>query len=613
MSLTANETWEMSPTIHIIGREKPVTVEAGSTLLEALITAGFSVTADCGAKGKCGRCKVKIQEGASSLPLTKAEAKRIAAPEADQGLRLACQHQVVDGLVLEVIEELYRQEVYKRLGIGIGRPLPAHPAIRLVPLPPGELESALASAGLLAEVDWLASLPDAEAPHSSALVTESGRVIGLVEPSFAPHGVAVDLGTTTIAVYLGNLQTGEILGVETARNPQISFGADVMSRITAGANPQNAATMKEMARETISACIETLCRRHDLFHESLVEAVVVGNSTMIHLLLGAPVHCLGVTPYRPLFHQSLRFRGREIDLPLHPGALVQTLPLPSAFVGADTIAAWLWAERRGDDRPTLLLDLGTNGEMVLSVNRRLWATSCATGPAFEGATLTCGMAGIPGAIENITFQNGGLKLQVIGSSADPYIRPKGLCGSGAISGLAALLLRGILRPDGRFAANFSHESLRQTPAGVEFVLASAEQVGNGRSVVLHQKDIRELQLAKGAVATGIQFLCKAAGIRTPERILLAGAFGNVIAAQDALAIGLIPEIDPDDIAGIGNAAGLGAALALLDVRARRRAEELLHEMEIIELGGAPGFKETFFASLAFPERRKVEEALPRNV
>ena len=620
----------MSPTIRILGREKPITVAAGATLLEAIIAAGYSVAADCGARGKCGRCKVKIHQGAAALPLSKAESKSIGDLDAAQGLRLACQHEAVDGLVLQVVEELYRQEVYKRLGIGLGKPLPVSPSIRLVPLAAGEIDSALAAAGLLQEVDWLAILPDAERPRRpagaspgvaagsptscrAALVSESGGVIGLAEPFWALHGIAIDLGTSTIAVYLCNLQTGEVLGVETARNPQASFGADVMSRITAAADPKSAATMKKMARETISACIETLYRRYDLSQESLVEALVVGNSTMSHLLLGAPVHSLGVAPYQPQFHASLTVRAREMEFPLHFGALVQTLPLPSAFVGADTIAAWLWAERTVDDRPTLLLDLGTNGEMVLAVNGRLWATSCATGPAFEGSTLSCGMAGIPGAIEKVAFRDGALELKVIGSSTDPAIRPKGLCGSGAMSALAALLDHGIIRPDGRFESGLGHESLRQTPAGVEFVLASAEPAANGPPVVLHQKDIRELQLAKGAVATGIRFLCAAAGIQAPERILLAGAFGNVIAAQDALTIGLIPEIDPDNIAGIGNAAGLGAALALLDARARRRAEALLHEMKVIELGGAPGFKEAFFASLAFPDRRKADQALRQGV
>jgi uncharacterized 2Fe-2S/4Fe-4S cluster protein (DUF4445 family) len=178
-----------------------------------------------------------------------------------------------------------------------------------------------------------------------------------------------------------------------------------------------------------------------------------------------------------------------------------------------------------------------------------------------------------------------------------------------MSALAALLGHGIIRPDGIFEPGLVHKSLRRTPAGVEFILASAKQAANGQPVVLHQKDVRELQLAKGAVATGIKFLCKAAGIRAPERILLAGAFGNVMAAEDAITMGMVPEIDADRITGIGNAAGLGASLALLDIRARRRAEALLHEIEVVELGGAPDFREAFFASLAFPDRRKADQAL----
>ncbi len=574
------------------------------------MAAGYTVAADCGARGKCGRCKIKVLEGAGALPLTSIEARRLDAAEAARGLRLACQHEAVDGVVLQVLEELYRQEVYKKLGIGLGQPLPCHPAIRTVPLGGGEIDQSLAQAGLPPEVDWLAVLPEAAQPQApaaarAALVSEPGGVIGLAGAAAPRFGAAVDLGTSTIAVYLCNLQTGEVPGVETARNPQISFGADVMSRITAGADHQNAAVMAGMARETIAVCIQTLCRRYDLAPRDLVEALVVGNSTMCHLLLGAPVPGLGLAPYRPVFHEGLRVRARDLGLPLHPGALVHTLPLPSAFVGADTVAAWLWADRRLDDRPTLLLDLGTNGEMVLAAGGRLWATSCATGPAFEGATLSCGMAGIPGAIEQVAFRDGVIDLKVIGSSTDPAIRPRGLCGSGAMSALAALLSCAILRADGRFEPGLGPEALRQTPAGVEFMLASAEQAANGQAVVLHQKDVRELQLAKAAVATGIKFLCAAAGIKAPERIFLAGAFGNVLEPRDAVAIGMIPAIASGHIDGIGNAAGLGAALALLDVRARGRAGNLLHELEVIELGGAPGFKEAFFASLAFPDRSQA--------
>lgn len=604
----------MSSSIHIVGRQTPVELEDGATLLDAVLEAGFSVPADCGGKGKCGRCKVKIVAGAWQVPPNDMEIARLGKKDVEAGFRFACSHEAADGIVLDVVEEIYRQEVYKQLGIGIGKPLPLNPAFRQIPLSEETLEDALAGAGLSeAEVDWDALLPDCSEPrfddsdgrvHRVVLKSDTGRVFALFREPVRLYGVAVDLGTTTIAAYLCDFRTGEILGVETARNPQVSFGADVMSRIVASQRAKEANGLKTLASETISACIANLCKRYGIFRENLVEGLVVGNPTMIHLLLGAPARGLGLAPYRPIFHRDLDLLARDLGLPLHRGALLHTLPLPSAFVGADTLAAWLWAERTyHDDVPTLLLDLGTNGEMILSAGGRLWGTSCATGPAFEGATLSCGMQGMRGAVERVHFDGDRPVLDVIGGSADPSIMPRGICGSGAMSVLAGLLKNGVIRPDGRFNPDVKCEYLRSTQSGVEFVLFEPEELGDTdglRPVTLHQKDVRELQFAKGAVATGIRFLCDAAGIEAPGRILLAGAFGNVIQPDDALGIGLIPEIDPKNIIGIGNAAGLGACLALLDTNARERARVLRREVEVIDLGGAPGFKNVFFKSLAFP-------------
>ncbi|MGA3116074.1 MAG: ASKHA domain-containing protein [Syntrophobacteraceae bacterium] len=617
----------MSPSVRIIGREKPVFVEEGSTLLDVIQAGGFSVSADCGGTGKCGRCRIRVVEGAAMVPASTEEASHIEKKEVESGLRFACRHQAAEGLVLEVVEEVYRQEVYKRLGIGIGNPLPVSPSFRFVPLPDSSVEDALVKAGLAGDVDWASLLPDSwgsgfysdENPLNSdssgpaavrqALKFDSGPVIALLHPPVSLFGIGIDLGTTTIAAYMCDFQTGDILGVETARNPQVSFGADVMSRIVASKNPKDARVLKNLACETISSCILNLCKRYEIPKQNLIEGVVVGNPTMIHLLLGAPASGLGIAPYRPVFHVGLDLLARDFGFPLHPGAILHTLPLPSAFVGADTVAAWLWAERTiGEkDSPTLLLDLGTNGEMVLSANSRLWATSCATGPAFEGATLRSGMAGMPGAVEGVRFEGDKLILNVIGSSVDPYIIPRGICGSGAMSVLATLLGKGIILPDGKFDADSKCEYIRKTEAGIEFVLYPQEKNGGsagGEVVVLHQKDVRELQFAKGAVAAGIRFLCDAAGIDAPERILLAGAFGNVIKAKDAMTIGLIPEIGAANIVGLGNAAGLGACLALLDSHARERVSTLFREIQVIELGGAPGFKEVFFASLSFPGTRR---------
>ncbi|MEM5785727.1 MAG: 2Fe-2S iron-sulfur cluster-binding protein, partial [Syntrophobacteraceae bacterium] len=310
----------MSTSVRFVGRKEPVFVDEGSTILDAVSGGGFSIPADCGGLGKCGRCRVKVVEGAPALTPSKAETARIGAEDIESGIRLACCHEVTDGLLIEIVEEIYRKEGYKRLGVGIGEPLPLGPAFRSTPLGDGNLEEAFDEAGLTGK-DWAALFPDVseaddgrnagtpEPPRRVALTSPSGRVFALKREPLSLYGVAVDLGTTTVAAYLCDFQTGQILDVQTARNPQVTFGADVMSRILASQKPKDARALKQLACETISSCIQMLCKENGIAREDLVETILVGNPTMVHLLIGAPARGLGIAPYRPLFHGALELKA----------------------------------------------------------------------------------------------------------------------------------------------------------------------------------------------------------------------------------------------------------------------------------------------------------------
>ena len=542
--------------IHLANEDRYITAEHGRTLLEALIAAGIFLRADCGGKRRCGKCSVKISgsEVAAVSPPENSEISFLGEKELEHGNRLACCVEVVSDVQVEI------------------------PAT-------SRLSPEVAQKGPTILFDKLSKLKPASTDGAGQ------------------YGLAVDLGTTTIAVYLCNLATPEVSASISVRNPQVLFGDDVMSRIGAvGQHEGLLFRLQKMVIKAIEWGTNSLCRSTRTDPKTIQTMAVVGNTTMIHLFVGENPTSIGLFPYEPQFVEDKQIRAANLGFRFNPDMQIHTLPLITGFIGADIIGAALAAELSYTRPGTMLVDVGTNGEIMFLGKDGLVATSCATGPAFEGAAIRHGMHAVSGAIDAVKIDNPANKVTCSVIQKDPG-KPKkiaGLCGTGVVSAVAELLRTGLILPDGAFNrdSNSPHLQTGQNDAP-EFVLVSAEKTEGHRAITFTQKDVRAIQLAKGALRTGIDLLCQEAGIERPYKILLAGAFGSYIHKKDALAIGMFPDINEGDITVVGNAAGAGAILSLIDQRYFLKAKELTETTRVLDLASHPNFQETFIHSLSF--------------
>ncbi len=406
------------------------------------------------------------------------------------------------------------------------------------------------------------------------------------------YGVAVDLGTTTIAIYLCNLARGEVVGSAAIKNSQAIYGDDVMSRITAVVeNSENLGKMHDLVIRSIEWGVENLFSKVVSSRKNLSKVVVVGNPTMIHFLAGITPSSIGVAPFVPAFHESKQFMSEELGFNFS-GIPVRTLPNVSGFIGADILAAAVAIQMESQPSGTLLIDIGTNGELMLKAGERLYATSCATGPAFEGATLSCGMQGIPGAIRAIEMgpDRGVTSISIINPSEQPELKPRGISGAGILNIISNLRQAGIIKPDGAFSD------------GSEEFFLLREDSGTGQAAIyVSQKDIRSVQLGKSALMSGIEFLLGKAGIERPEKIIVAGTMGSHIKPEDLVHLGMIPNIAHDNIEIAGNLAGSGAVMVLCDTSYIDQAIDLSKNIDVIELASNLEFQKTFIKNLSFPE------------
>lgn len=549
---------EVSSKVRIQIGDRLITGRAGQSLLEALIGAGILLRADCGGKGRCGKCRVHIDNvdpDAVSAP-DDAEAAQLDADARRSGVRLACRARLAGGVRLEIpADSRLSPEVARK-----GPPLLFHRLGKHTPT---------------------VQLPEDER-----------------------WGLAVDLGTTTIAAYLCDRQAAAVAGSMSVRNPQAVFGDDVMSRIGAvRADASCLARLQTLAVKSIDWAAANLCLASRLKPSSVGRIVVVGNSTMLHLFLGESPAGIGIYPYTPIFTESRRLAAKTIGLRFNPRAEVTTLPLITGFIGADIVAAALAAEL--DTRPagTLLVDVGTNGEIIAVAEKGLAATSCATGPAFEGASIRHGMLALSGAIDAVRIDARAGRVDCRLIQHDPYHpkEPAGICGSGVISAVAALRRVGWLRPDGAFDSGAMPRHLLIKDNGETALrLVRADQSPSGRPITLTQKDIRAVQLAKGALRAGIDLLDRRLGVHPPRHLLVAGAFGSTIDIADALTLGMFPDMPEQSVAIVGNAAGAGAILALFEQGVAASAQRICAQTEVLELAEQPDFQETFISALAFP-------------
>lgn len=418
------------------------------------------------------------------------------------------------------------------------------------------------------------------------------------------YGIAVDLGTTTIALYLCNMSERTVLGSLSIKNPQAIFGDDVMSRITSIANEKsNLLHLQKFAVSSIEWGCGQLTERQDLSLNDLQRMVVVGNPTMIHLLLGENPQAIGVAPYLPLFYDARSTQSGVIgfqQLKLE----ILTLPQLSGFIGGDIISAALAAEIQHQPPGTLLLDIGTNGELLYKGKKNYYATSCATGPAFEGASISCGIQAIPGAIERVKLSNRHEAPQVDvipknGMANSPV--PIGLCGSGVISCTAALYQAGVIENSGKFVHDKRISRLVNSTDNLrKYVLSACNEEKQIPEISISQKDLRSIQLGKAALITGIEFLLKQDGVTLPEKIIVAGAFGSFLRKEDMVTLGMLPAIGINNIKICGNLAGAGAIMHLCDDQYLEKVNSLATQMEVIDLASNRAFQNRFVENLHFP-------------
>lgn len=606
---------------------KTVYVLQGTRLMEAAAGAGIVVDQPCGGEGVCGKCRVALAKGAQE-PVA-AEIEAFAAEELDAGWRLACQAVVDEPATVEIPDTSLLQTEGKILARAHESSFPVgDPPIRkkYVELArptrgddaPGIVRLQAATGPFHADLDLLGMLPGRlrEIGFCGTAVLVDDGLIDL-EPGNTEntsYAVAVDVGTTTLVAVLFDLNTAGELAVVSRMNPQTRFGDDVLSRIVhCGNGPKRLAELHETLVYAVNEMVAELIEQVEgVEQEQIYEITFSGNTTMQQILCRLDCSSLGVVPFVPAMGPGLLMRSAELGLHIHPRGRAFVLPVIGGFVGGDTVSGILATGLVDCRKPTLLVDIGTNGEIVLAVDGKLMAASTAAGPAFEGARILHGMRGTNGAIEKVVV-DGRLRTNVIGDDA-----PIGLCGSALIDLAAELLRHGLVTSHGRMLPADKlpqgvHEDLVQRivhhdghPA---FVLVDAQESGTRNPILLTQADIRELQLAAGAIRAGIQILLKRAGLQPSDldAVLIAGGFGNFIRRSNAQRIGLLPcEIARQRIRYLGNTSLAGARLVAVSRRARRMADTLARQTEHVDLSTDTDFHAAFAEAMIFPDEPDVE-------
>ena len=590
--------------------DKATRVPPGTTLFSAAHWIGLPIDSTCGGRGTCGKCKVQVLEGGAEITI--ADRKQLRPSELEAGWRLSCQAKVYEDTTVTVPELL---RVPKAATMGVNRLVLLDPNVRkvFVELTEPDLEDqrsdierlrdALTAEGfdMKADLRVLRTLPallrGAEFKVTAVLGGDQLIAVEAGDTREESYGVAFDLGTTTVVGTLMNLRTGMAEAVRSTLNGQAPFGADVISRISHGMQGDEAkAELREAIQRTMNTVLQELYDSAGVARERVYETVVVGNATMLHLLLGIDATPISMMPFTPAFREPLYLPSREVGLDIHPGGYVQTLPVIGAYVGADIVAGVVATGLAREDKLRVFVDVGTNGEIVLGSVKRVLCTAAPAGPAFEGSQIRCGMRATDGAIEGVTLSDH-VELQVIGGD----IPPKGICGSGLVDTVAQLRLVGLLDAGGKMR---SREEVPEHPLSDRLItIEGVRAFLLAENVYLSQRDVRELQFGKGSIATGIKVLMDVMGVTVADldEVLLGGSFGSYLNPESAKIIGLVPPVDVDRILSVGNTAGEGAKMSLLSFRERQIAFELPDKIEYVELSGRSDFNDSFISVLQFPE------------
>jgi uncharacterized 2Fe-2S/4Fe-4S cluster protein (DUF4445 family) len=598
-------------------------------VIEALREAGLDVAQPCGGQGRCGRCAVVVESGA----VRRRSTIRLSQADIEAGYALACQT-IIEGdtaILVPEQEKIERRLVTDKTARAVALPFPYDSArdqtVRAFFV-------ALDEPTLADAVDDLARLERGLAVHAVRdldvplpLMREIGarlreanwQVTAVVEtdnwlrPDGPPRlidllagdqreavwGVAIDIGTTTVSVYLVNLLTGEAVDSAAEYNAQISRGEDVISRIIYAGRNGGLGELQALVRGTIDEVIDRLAQRNHVDPKRIYKATVAGNTTMMHLFLSVPPATIRLTPYIPAINHPAPLLASEVGLNIHPLAAVDSLPGVASYVGADITAGVLSSGLADAEELTLFIDVGTNGEIVLGSQDWLVTCACSAGPAFEGAGVVCGMRATRGAIEEVWINGQTFEptVRVIGET-----RPSGLCGSGLIALVAELFITGVVDKGGKFKMDLSTPRLREGDHGPEYVVAWASETAHGRDIVLTKVDVDNLMRAKAAIYAGFTVLAQSVGVDLADanRVLIGGAFGKYINVEKAVQIGLLPDLPWDRFQFLGNTSVMGAHMALASREARARIRSIARKMTYVELSADNTFYDAFTSALFLP-------------
>jgi uncharacterized 2Fe-2S/4Fe-4S cluster protein (DUF4445 family) len=656
-------------------------VEEGTNLIEASRQLGVDIEALCGEKKVCGKCKVRIEEGfyekfgitssrSNASEWQEEEDKFFTPEQKEEGYRLGCVAKVEGDLLVFVPEEARAgKQVVSKAARDIH--IDWNPAVKIYHVqveppvfeePTGdfervcrELEKNHGLKDLTADWNALKKLPSTlrDGKWSVTIAVWMDKEVinfwpGKVEDYY---GVAIDVGTTTVAAYFCNLATMEVFTTTSMMNPQCKYGEDVMARITYHMmNPGGLETMSNDLFDGLNSLIVQGCestyppkkkkkkKKDDeggeveaaveepeeeapeegktylrLKPEDLLDMTLVGNTAMHHIMLQLDPEHVGLAPFPPVIHRSMDIKARELGVGIGSSAYVHVLPNEAGFVGADNVGVLIAEEPYKSDELQLIIDIGTNGELVLGNKDKLISCSCATGPALEGAQLSYGMRAAPGAIERITIhpETHEVDYKVIGRDAwrsfskPEEMKTKGICGSGILDVLAELYTSGVITKSGRFNKKQKSDRYRKNAdtKQPEFVIAWANETSIGKDVVITQKDVRQIQLGKGALYTGCVLMMRRMGLEKVDQIKVAGAFGTHVDKTKALIMGLYPDCDLDQVLAVGNAAGDGARAALLNRAKRDEANWVARNVEYIELTVEEDFQERFMEAMQIPHMK----------
>jgi uncharacterized 2Fe-2S/4Fe-4S cluster protein (DUF4445 family) len=598
-------------------------VRKGTTLLSAAQQAGQEIVATCGARGRCRSCRVQILTGPVP-PATLADRVQLGDDGTRERYRLGCQAEAWDDLsvlVAPIFEETSFQILAETQALRSAAGFTLDGGVRkafVTPAPPSDeahqdsdLEALLRHLDQdvsVATLDALRRLPSLlrsmPGGVTATLFDHSLLAVEAGDTRAEAYGMAFDIGTTTVVGYLVDLRSGTVVATTSGLNPQAAFGGDLMSRIAfAQERASNVRALHTRIVRLVNEQIADACGRAGVGRDRIYKIVIVGNTVMHHLFLGIDPTYVGQAPYAPSVRRSVRVAASEVGLRVNPATPVFLLPIVAGFVGADALAMVLSTRIYESRQPRLAVDIGTNGEMVLGSHNGLLACSAPAGPALEGAQLQSGMRAARGAIDQVRIDRV-VHYHVLGSDA-----PHGVCGSGILDAIAGLLDAGVLDASGRLHPDppaALPDALRRRviilPDGLTaFILAPRSETATGKDILLTQADIRQVQLAKGAIRSGITMLQRLAG--TPDdqlaELMLAGGFGNYLNVGSATRMGLIPPLPEGRVSYVGNAAGLGAQMALVSESERRRADDLVRQIRHVSLATHPEFQDVFLDAVQF--------------